>query len=280
MNEFERMTEEEFLKQYKPGDYKRPSVSVDMLIFAIQHELKEPKLELLLVKRGNHPFKGHWAIPGGFVEIDESLADAAARELKEETGLEDIYMEQLYTFGAVKRDPRMRVISTTYMALLPKEQLNPVAGDDAADLAWFEIEADFDHKLLTLTNKEHDISIRYQYHYRYEKNGNIKVKYPEVQLEKDSKGSLAFDHGLILATALERLRNKVEYTQIAFNLVPEKFTLVELQKIYEVILGRKLIKAAFRRKMAPMVELTGEEKVVDGVIRNAKYYRLIEREED
>ena len=110
------LTEEEYLKNYRPGDYERPSVTVDMLIFAVDN--REESIRLLLIKRKNHPFLGCWALPGGFVEITESLRDAAARELEEETGVKGMYLEQLYTFGETGRDPRSRIISVAYMAVI------------------------------------------------------------------------------------------------------------------------------------------------------------------
>ena len=129
------MTEEEYLKTYNPNKYEKPSVTTDILIFTVN---ENHELELLLIKRGGHPYKGKWAIPGGFVNMTESLDDGAKRELKEETGLSgDYHLEQLYTFGGVNRDPRMRVISVAYMALIPKAALLPRAGDDAAEAMFF-----------------------------------------------------------------------------------------------------------------------------------------------
>lgn len=217
------LTEQEFLRQYDPDRYEKPAVTVDMLIFTVNPE-KDYALELLLIERGGHPFLGKWAIPGGFVEMEESLEEAAARELLEETGLSDIYMEQLFTFGDVGRDPRMRVISVAYMALVSKEKLKPAAGDDAANVGWFAVRLD-------------------------EKSATLWVEGGE---------ELAFDHEKVIKTALQRLRNKVEYTDIAFELAGEKFTLTQLQMIYEAILGRKLHKPNFRRSIARQVERTQE----------------------
>lgn len=120
------LTEEEYLKNYRPGDYERPSVTVDMLIFAVDN--REESIRLLLIKRKNHPFLGCWALPGGFVEITESLRDAAARELEEETGVKGMYLEQLYTFGETGRDPRSRIISVAYMAVIDGSGLKVQAG--------------------------------------------------------------------------------------------------------------------------------------------------------
>ena len=127
------LTEKEFLAKYRPGNYERPSVTVDMLVFTVEdvrppgRSVPDKVLKLLLIRRKNHPFMNQWAIPGGFVNIDESVDAAAARELKEETSVEDVYLEQLYTWGEVNRDPRMRVISTSYLALVPGEGLKPVS---------------------------------------------------------------------------------------------------------------------------------------------------------
>ncbi len=206
-------------------DYPRPSVTADVIIFA----LCENGLRVLLIKRGRPPFEGMWAIPGGFVGIDESLEGAALRELEEETGVHDVYLEQLYTFGDVDRDPRGRVITVAYFALIPVTDISPRAGDDAAETRWWSI---------------YDLP------------------------------PLAFDHADILAYALQRLRYKLEYTAVGFELLPETFTLSELQAAYEVILGEELDKRNFRRKIlsAEVIEETGVYRTGDG--RPAKLYRF------
>jgi 8-oxo-dGTP diphosphatase len=176
-------------------------VTVDIVIFT----LREGSLQVLLVKRGVPPFEGQYAIPGGFIRGDESLEEAALRELHEETGVRNVFLEQLYTFGDPKRDPRGRVITVAYYALIASDKLALVAGADAAEAQWFPA---------------------------------------------SSVPPLAFDHKSILDYALERLRNKLEYTTVGFQLLPEKFTLGELQAVYEAILGRPLDKRNFRRKLA------------------------------
>jgi len=176
-------------------------VTVDIVIFT----LREGSLQVLLVKRGVLPFEGQYAIPGGFIRGDESLEEAALRELHEETGVRNEFLEQLYTFGDPKRDPRGRVITVAYYALIASDKLSLVAGADAAEAQWFPA---------------------------------------------SSVPPLAFDHKSILDYALERLRNKLEYTTVGFQLLPEKFTLGELQAVYEAILGRPLDKRNFRRKLA------------------------------
>jgi 8-oxo-dGTP diphosphatase len=213
---------------YDPADYERPSVTVDIVIFA----LVEDDLQVLLIKRKNPPFAGMWAIPGGFVRMEESLEEAAARELAEETAVTDVYMEQLYTFGDPDRDPRTRVITVAYFALVPYDAIEHHPGDDAAETGWWSM---FD--------------------------------LPD----------LAFDHEQIVRYALTRLRYKLEYTSVGFRLLPDVFTLTELQQAYETILGEKLDKRNFRRKIlaADILEETGE-KDRSGEGRPAMLYRYRE----
>ena len=282
------LTEQEFLKQYKSGDYDRPSVTADILLFTIDRDVieyqknnDEYELKLLLIKRNNHPFINKWALPGGFVGIDESIEKAAYRELKEETNLQEaVYLEQLYTFSNPKRDPRMRVISTGYMALTPSYNIkNTKAGDDASDANWFSIKKSLieenDSYLkfkIEIINEDLDIHMKYISTYLY------KDKTFQYELEENSKGSLAFDHIEIIDMGLNRLRNKVSYTDIAFNLLPELFSLDDIQQVYEILLGEKLIKPNFRKKIEPMVIKTNKQRDCVGYRRpylykkNPKYY--------
>lgn len=222
----EGLTEKEFLAQYRPGDYERPSVTVDMLIFAVDHE--EAEAELLLIRRKNHPCIGQWAIPGGFVNFNESLEEAAARELEEETGLRDICMEQLYTWGNVKRDPRTRVISVSYMAAVPKNQLIPKAGDDAAKARWFQVKkkklSDRENGAtyaLTIENEEEHIFMSYRITEIYERQGMMWKKETEAELlpaiDILDQEKLAFDHAEILNLAMDRLEEmEKEYGEQIF----------------------------------------------------------------
>lgn len=210
-------------------DYPRPMVTVDCVVFGLDAD----RLQVLLIRRKSPPFKDCWALPGGYVEIDESLEDAARRELTEETNLRDIFLEQLFTFGDPDRDPRGRTISVAYYALVSMRQHAPVGADDASDAVW-----------------------------------------------KDATAArrLAFDHDKVMATALERLRGKVRYRPIGFELLPRKFTLSQLQRLYEVILERPLDKRNFRRKILGMdllVEL--DEKQQDVSHRAARLYRFDRR---
>ena len=247
----ESMTEEEYLAQYKPSDYERPSVTVDMLIFTIT---RNQRLAMILIKRGGHPERGKWAIPGGFVGMDESLEDAAARELKEETDLDHIYLEQLYTFGDVHRDKRTRVISVAYMALVPADTLQYTPGDDAQDACMFEIERTAQGVILHAIGR--DLTL--------------------------TEADLAFDHKDIIAKGLERLQSKVTYTDLALELLrnKEKFSIYELQIIHEVVTGTELDVANFRRSFKKKFIDTGrveklDEKCYDYSRKPSSYYRLI-----
>lgn len=202
-------------------------VTVDVVIFA----LRESELQVLLIQRGVPPFKDRWALPGGFVLEGESLEEAARRELSEETGVRDVYLEQLYTFGDPDRDPRGRVVTVAYYALLTSETAPLVAGTDAGAARWMPARA-----------------------------------HPP----------LAFDHEDILRCALERLTNKLEYTTVGFQLLPKKFTLSRLQRVYEAVLGRELDKRNFRRKMALLDILRPlQEWVQDGPSRPARLYKFL-----
>jgi 8-oxo-dGTP diphosphatase len=211
---------------YDSSRYERPSVTVDVVIFTLQ----ERELHVLLVKRKRWPFEERWAIPGGFINIDESLEQAARRELEEETGVRDIYLEQLYTFGNPRRDPRTRVISVAYIALVRADTQTLRVSDESTDVRWFPV--------------------------------------------RRLPGPLAFDHDHILATALERLRSKLEYTTLAFQLLPEVFSILELKHIYEQILGEVVDKGNFYRKLkdAGILEDTGMRR--EGRGRPTTLYRF------
>jgi len=201
-------------------------VTVDIVIFTIQ----AGELKVLLVKRGVPPFSGQFAIPGGFVLESESLDQAALRELREETGVAEVYLEQLYSFGDPRRDPRGRVVTITYFALISAEHSELRAGTDAAAAAWFPV---------------------------------------------DAVPDLAFDHKKILDYAVERLRNKLEYTTVGFQLLPEKFSLSELQEVYEAILGKKLDKRNFRRKLTLLKILKPTSQYRRDGRKPARLYRFV-----
>ena len=268
------LTEKEFLDRYDAKQYERPSVTVDMLVFTVMNEMKESyrklpekALKILMVKRGNHPFMGYWALPGGFVDMNESLDEAALRELKEETNIGNIYMEQLYTWGDVDRDPRTRVIGCSYMSLVDSSRLDIKAGDDAEDAEWFKVNCSVIEQKKVILEKGCNVQNKVRLvlsNDREELAAVIKIDKTfdgnviRVNRELIESNGIAFDHGKIIEYAVERLRNKIEYTDIAFSLMPEHFSLTELQQVHEVILGKKLLKANFRRKISEMVLETGE----------------------
>ncbi len=213
-------------------EYFHPAVTVDCVVFGLDFE--EAELKVLLIRRKGEPFAGKWALPGGFVREEESLEEAARRELAEETGLGEVYLEQLYTFGKPKRDPRERVISVAYFALVKSREATLRAATDAADAAWF----------------------------------------PAAKAPR-----LAFDHEAILDTALTRLKGKVRYQPVGFELLPPKFTLTQLQRLYEIVLGRPLDKRNFRKKVLATRLLVGLGEKEKGVAhRAAQLYRFDQRE--
>ena len=259
----EYKTEKEFLKNYNIKYYKQLSLTVDLLIFSVSEEnvlnyrmKNKKKMSLLLVKRNTFPYKDMWCLPGGFINPDmETLEDCAKRILKEETNLSKIYLEQLYTFDAINRDPRCRVISSSYMALVDKNKLSNKINTNAS---WFDIISYIDNKDLIeviLDNGKEQITF------------TIKKTLRELTTDRYSfsileNTSLAFDHPLVIVSGMERLRNKLGYTDIVFNMMPKYFTLGELQQVYEVILGKKLLAPAFRRIIAKKIEKT--EKIESG----------------
>jgi 8-oxo-dGTP diphosphatase len=213
-----------FLKGYNPEKYERPSVTVDLVIFTVV----DSDLKVLLIKRSEHPFKGVWALPGGFVQVSnegsqgEDLETAAHRELAEETGLtpRSCFLEQLYTFGRAGRDPRMRVVSVAWYALIPPEQATSIhAGDEAEKVGWF----------------------------------SASDEVPWMRM--------AFDHAEILQMGVERIQGKINYTDIAFELVRPTFTVGELRDVYEAIQGRSHDARNFRRRF--------QRLIADGVVEQA-----------
>lgn len=207
-------------------EYPRPALTVDAVVFGLDDE----DLKVLLIRRDLPPFQGKWALPGGFVRVEESLEDAVRRELQEETGVSQLYLEQLYTFGDVDRDPRERVVTVAYYALVKLSDHRIKAATDARDAAWFAV--------------------------------------------SEAHG-LAFDHDRILAMALERLKGKVRYQPIGFELLSPQFTLSQLQRLYETVLEKPLDKRNFRKKILGMDLLVALEEVQKDVAhRAARLYRF------
>lgn len=260
----EYKSEEEFLKDYNPDEFKKLSLTTDILVLSVSsndslnyRKTDEKKMSVLLVKRDSYPFKDMWCIPGGFVGYDEELDEAPKRILKRETNLDNIFLEQLYTYGSVNRDPRMRIVSTSYMSLIDKNMLNENLNKDAS---WFDITL-FEEKdnmvTIVLDNNIETISFKIKKTLKEETTDRYSFEVVENK-------SIAFDHPLVILAGLERLRNKLEYTDIVFNMMPKYFTLGELQKVYEVILGKKLLDPAFRRIITDKVKKTNKMKTGGG----------------
>lgn len=291
-----QQTEAEYIKTYDVNQYDRPSVTVDMLVFAADEaveenyrKLPEKVLRLLLIRRSENPAQGKWALPGGFVKIDESLDDAAMRRLQEETNVKNVYLEQLYTWGAVDRDPRTRVISVSYMALVDSKALQVQARERVAEAKWFHVTYRLQQEqktilangteiqrwyMLSLVSSDGKDTIQCEIHITQVEDANG----TRTTREAIKDGDIAFDHANIIAYGIERLRNKVEYTDIAFHLMPPLFTLTELQQVYEIILDKELLKANFRRKIADRVLETNEYKK-DAGHRPSKLFRYCAAEE-
>ena len=255
------LTEQEFLKQYNAGDYPRPSVAVDIVIFTITdseednyRKLSDKELRVLLIRRGGHPFKGQWALPGGFVRQGETVGEAAGRELAEETGVTNGYLEQLYTFSEPGRDPRTWVISCAHMALADIKMIDPHAGSDAVEAKWFSVYVSDIPGIISLSLQNEETIL----------TAVLSTENSEAEPAITANNGLAFDHAKIISAAIQRMRGKLEYTDLAFCLMPEKFTLTELQQVYETILGRSLYKAAFRRKIKDLVEETDQYSIDKG----------------
>ncbi len=206
-------------------EYPRPALTVDVVCFT----LRENRLNVLLIQRAEPPFAGMWALPGGFVQMEESLEQAALRELEDETGIREAYLEQLYTYGETNRDPRGRVVTVAYFALISADKPVRIEGTrEVTRAGWFPV---------------------------------------------DELPELAFDHTEIIGYALRRLRYKLEYTAIGFELLPGAFTLTQLQYTYEIVLNEKLDKRNFRRRVlqAGVIEQTPQMRGGEG--RPARLYR-------
>lgn len=243
------MDERDFLATYDVTAFDRPSVTVDVVLLAIS---PQAELQTLLVRRGDHPYRGALALPGGFVTMNESLEAAARRVLRDKAGAKNVFLEQLYTFGDPKRDPRTRVITVAYYALVPAVVMErALAGAGrTAERATLRVP------------------------WRGEQGGPI-----EAFDDAGKRVRLAFDHAAVIGTAVQRIRGKLHYAPIGFNLLPAAFTLLQLQQIHEAVLGRKLNKDSFRRTMlaSNFVEPTGSMQSDVGH-RPAALYRFHEGE--
>ena len=262
MNKYK--TEEEFLKDYNPKDFDQLSMTSDILIVSVSskdsnnyRKTDEKLMSILLIKRDDYPYKGKWCLPGGFLNPNnETLEECAKRVLKNETNLSDIYLEQLYTFDKIDRDPRTRVISTAFVALIDKKKIKKkVENGSWFNIIKYEEKNNIVNIVLSNDNEVIEFTI----------NKKLREKTTDrYDLISKNNKDLAFDHDLVILNGLERIRNKLNYTDIVFNMMPEYFTLGELQKVYETILGKKLIEAPFRRVIASKVEKTKKMRTGGG----------------
>lgn len=237
-----RRGEAEFLAEYDASRFERPSVTVDVVLLAVEGD----EILTRLVERREHPYREHFALPGGFVGMKETLDAAAARVLADKAGIRGVFLEQLYTFGTPERDPRTRVISVSYYALVDRERFDRLTTDDRA------------------------VTARVAVPWSGARGGAVHL------LDSDGKRlPLAFDHDAIIGMAIQRIRGKLEYAPIGFQLLPKRFTLFDLQRVHEVVLGERLNKDSFRRRMLASGQLAPTGKLEEGVgHRPAELYRF------
>ena len=264
--------DEEFLKNYNSDDYLKLSITTDITLFSVNdikktnyREINKKAFSVLLVKRKNAPFKDMWCLPGGFLSLDETLSDCAKRVLFQDAGLDKIYLEQLYTFDDIDRDIRGRVLSCSYMGLIDKNKIEDSLNIDAK---FFNIAYKDDNDYIDIEFKSDNII----FNTRVKK---IKNSYGLMSYEIIKNDDIAFDHLIIIVTSIMRLRSKIKYTDIVFHMMPSKFTLKELQLVYEAILDRKLLDPVFRREMKDKLIMLDEIKS-DGGHRPAKLYKYKE----
>lgn len=264
------ITEKEFLEHYSISDYERPSVAADTVIFRLcagdaGSFRREPEfsLSLLLIRRGEHPFLGDWALPGGFVRMDETVEECALRESFEETGVSPAALINVGVFSEVGRDPRGRIISNAFACILSGGE--PKAGSDASDARWFEVTGfgSRDGRFTAeLSAGDEKLSLALE----------RRASACGVRFVPEGPRALAFDHACIVASALELLRTKAENFEAIFDFLPDRFTLYALQSVQEALTGRPTSPANFRRKTAELLEETGEYSQGAGH-RPAKLYR-------
>ena len=253
-------TLKEFLDSYDASRYRNPSNTVDMLLFTV----RDGQLQLLLIKRRNHPWINQWTLPGGFVDFDEDIDKAVLRELAEETNVSQAtYFRQLYTLGKADRDPRTRVITTAYLSLSPLENLKDMhSGDDARDAGWFTV------RKQTVRESEQErvsqVSLSGPVEISYEITETVEHNYIKRSSQLLSEEQLACDHIKLVNMAVDRLRSEAISSGLLFNLLPEKFTLKEVQTVFEAVSGQKVDTPNFRRgiisKLIPTEEYRKNRK--------------------
>lgn len=271
--------EQEYLDKYDNSIYPHPSVATDIAVFSVSNQevdnyrkLPERKLQILLVKRGQYPYKDCYALPGGFAKPTETLDDCARRELLEETHVDYTFLHQLRTFSEPMRDPRGWIISASYLALIDSDNYAVAGGDDAEEALWFDIELEDEADGNILLRLVHD-DIKIQSILKNTTSRNdVAERYTTVEYDD----LLSFDHSEIIVCALIQLRRWIGDTGLVFRLVPEHFTLTQLQQVHEAVIGERLLTPAFRRKVSNYVEDTGKMTSDEGH-RPAKLYKEITR---
>lgn len=269
----EYKNEKEFLRHYNSDEFEKLSMTTDVLLVSVSsikqnnYRKKSKKMmSILLVKRDSYPYKDMWCLPGGFLDPKvETLEECAKRVLKNETNLSNVYLEQLFTFDSIDRDPRMRVVSTSYIALVDKNQLSDDINKNAS---WFDVSfIDEKDNIVDIILDNGVEEIKFSIKKTLKEKTTDRYKFDVINNDK-----LAFDHPLVILSGIERLKNKISYTDIVFNMMPEYFTLGELQQVYEVILNKKLLDPAFRRIISEKVEKTDKVQV-DGGHRPSVLFR-------
>ena len=265
--------EERFLESYSTEDYPRPSVTADIVVFKLRSEKtdnfrKDSRgfLSLLLIRRGSHPYKDHWALPGGFLSPGETIESCALREVEEETSVVPASLMSIGLFSKPDRDPRGWIISNAFVSVIGSTEETQRSGDDAADAQWFDVsfeQQDDGTCLLRLSRDDVVLSAEL-----YEEKSRFGITSFVI---RDS-GGLAFDHAAIIARALTALRNGAKDFEFIFDFLPEKFTLTELQNVQETVMNISVLSANFRRKVAGLVEETDEYTEGAGH-RPAKLYK-------
>ena len=265
-------TEKEFLKNYNIKDYERPSLTADIVAFMVRSEEdgtkkdQYSKLCVLLIKRGGHPFKDHWALPGGFFQPGETLEECALREVKEETNVTPASLMPVGIFSDPGRDPRGWIVSGAYTSIISEESVKQAGGDDASDAQWFDIEF----------YRENDGNYRLDLKYKDTELSAVleetETKFGKTSFRIKESGGLAFDHARIIASALTALRGAAKSFDVIFDFLPEKFTLTQLQRVQETVMNISVLPANFRRKIADYVVGTDEYTYGESH-RPAKLYR-------
>lgn len=265
--------EKAFLSSYNISDYERPSVTADIIAFMIRSQESgnyrrnsKTSLSLLLIKRGGYPFKGCWALPGGFLNPDETIEQCALREIEEETSVKPVSIMPVGLFSEPGRDPRGWIISNAFVSILSETSVNQQSGDDADDAQWFDVSFDKDE------NGDYRLDLTYENEKLSAVLSEEKTEFGRTYFKIKDSGSLAFDHAKIIATALTSLRNEAKDFENIFDFLPEKFTLTQLQNVQETIMNISVLPANFRRKISGLVTETDEYTKGAGH-RPAKLYR-------